>query len=102
MLYLSIFDAKENISIEDINREREEWHQKGQDKILQKMCQRIRRYEIVGKSPLRIIFVVETDNPNALNILSHHFGNEWISNTYPAIQREMFEAMEEDKSIIGG
>jgi hypothetical protein len=101
MLYIAIFDAKENISIEDINREREEWHQKGQDKLLQKICQRIRRYEIVGKSPLRIIFV-ETDNPNALNILSHHFGNEWISNTYPAIQREMFEAMEEDKSIIGG
>lgn len=102
MLYVAIFDAKENISIEDINRERQEWHQKGQDKLFQKMCQRIRRYEIAGKSPLRIIFVIETDNPNALNILSHHFGNEWISTTYPVIQREMFEAMEEDKSIIGG
>ncbi len=66
------------------------------------MCQRIRRYEIVGKSPLRIIFVIETDDPQALNILSHHFGNEWISTTYPVIQREMFEAMEEDRHIIGG
>ncbi len=66
------------------------------------MCQRIRRYEIAGKSPLRIIFVIETDDPQALNILSHHFGNEWISTTYPAIQREMFEAMEVDRSIIGG
>ncbi len=102
MLYISIFDVKENTSMEDINRERDEWYKKGKDKIFQNMCQRIRRYEIVGKSPLRIIFVIETDDPQALNILSHHFGNEWISTTYPVIQREMFEAMEEDRHIIGG
>ncbi len=66
------------------------------------MCHRIDRYEVAGKSPLRIIFVIETNNPNALNILSHHFGEGWISVTYPALQREMYEALEEDKSIIGG
>ncbi len=102
MLYISIFDAKEESSIDDINREREEWYRKGKDKLFQKMCHRIDRYEVVGKSPLRIIFVIETDDPNALNILSHHFGDEWISVTYPALQREMYEALEEDRSIIGG
>ncbi len=102
MLYISIFDAKEESSIDDINREREEWYKEGNDKTFQKMCQRIDRYEVVGKSPLRIIFVIETDDPNALNILSHHFGDEWISVTYPALQREMYEALEEDRSIIGG
>ncbi len=102
MLYISIFDAKEEVSMDEINREREEWYKKGRDKTFQKMCQKINRYEVVGKSPLRIIFVIETDDPHALNILSHHFGNGWISGTYPALQREMYEAMEEDKSIIGG
>ncbi|MBI4681419.1 MAG: hypothetical protein HY753_09530 [Nitrospirae bacterium] len=102
MLYISVFDAKEEVSIGAINREREEWYKKGRDKIFQKMCKRIDRYELVGKSPLRIIFIIETDNPHALNMLTHHFGNEWITVTYPAMQREMHEAMVEDKSIIGG
>jgi hypothetical protein len=102
MLYVAIFDAKEEVPIERINRERKEWYKKGKDKMFQKMCKRIDRYEIVGKSPLRIIFVIETDDPQALNILSHHFGNEWVSTTYPAIRREIFEAIEEDKSIIAG
>ena len=102
MLYISVFDAKEEVSIGAINREREEWYKKGRDKIFQKMCKRIDRYEVVGKSPLRIIFIIETDNPHALNMLTHHFGNEWITVTYPAMHREMHEAMVEDKSIIGG
>lgn len=102
MLYVSIFDAKDNISINEINKEREEWYKKGKSNTFQKLCQKIVRYEIAGKSPLRIVFIIETDNLNALNILSHHFGEAWISVTYPALQREMHEALEEDKSIIGG
>jgi hypothetical protein len=102
MLYVSIFDAKESISIDEINREREEWYRKGRDKIFQKMCERIERYELAGKSPQRIIFIIETDNPRAINLLSHHFGKGWTSTTYPAIQREMYEALEEDRSIIAG
>lgn len=46
--------------------------------------------------------MIETDNPRALNILSRHFGNEWISTAHPVINRALYEAMEEDKSIIGG
>lgn len=102
MLYISIFDAKENVSINEIQQERDEWYKKGRDKIFQNMCRQIIRYEILGKSPLRIIFVIDTDDPQALNILSRHFGNGWTSTSYPAVQREMFEALEEDKHIIGG
>lgn len=102
MLYVCIFDAKEDTTTEDITREREEWFGMGKDKIFQGMCKKIRRYEIAGKSPLRIIFIIETKNPRALNMLSRHFGNEWISTSYPAIHREIYEAMEEDKHIIGG
>lgn len=102
MLYISIFDAKKDVSIEEVNKEREEWYKKGRDKTFQNMCQRIERYEIAGKSPLRILFIIETNEPQALNTLSHHFGDLWESITYPALQREIYEAMEEDKSIIGG
>jgi len=102
MLYITIFDAKKDVSMEEVNREREDWYKKGRDKTFQKMCQRIERYEVVGKSPLRILFIIETNKPDALNMLSHHFGDLWESVTYPALQREIYEAMEEDRSIIGG
>ncbi len=102
MLYISIFDAKDNVSLQEINRERDEWFKKEKDKVFQQMCKKIERYEIVGKFPLRIVFLIETDDPHALNILSHHFGEGWSSTTYPVIKRELYEAMEEDRSIIGG
>lgn len=102
MLYMSIFDAKDNISMQEINRERDEWFKKEKDKVFQRMCKKIERYEIVGKFPLRIVFLIETDDPHALNILSRHFGEGWSSATYPVIKRELYEAMEEDRSIIGG
>ncbi len=102
MIYVSIFNAKENVSIAGINKEREEWYQKGKDKTFHSMCKRIERFEVAGKSPLKIFFVVETDNPDALNMLSRHFGASWTSETYPVLQREIHEALEQDKSIIGG
>lgn len=102
MLYVAIFDAKEETTLEDINREREEWVKKGKDKVFEKMCNRIDRYEVAGSSPLKIVFVIETDDPHALNVLSHHFGALWYSVTYPVIHRGIYEALEEDKTIVAG
>ncbi|MBI5187608.1 MAG: hypothetical protein HZA07_00825 [Nitrospirae bacterium] len=102
MWYISIFDAKENVSREEIRKEREEWIKKGKDKVFHQKCRTINRYEVIGRSPLKIIFVIETDDPYALIILSRHFGDGWNSVTYPMIQREIYEALEEDTTIIGG
>lgn len=102
MWYISIFDAKEDISLKEIEHEREEWVKKGRDKVFQQRCRTISRYEVVGISPLKVIFVIDTDDPSALNLLSRHFGDEWYSVTYPIIQRQIYEALEEDRTIIGG
>lgn len=102
MLYISIFDAKDNISRDDINIEREQWLKEDKDKFFQKKCKTIKRYEVVGISPLRIFFIIETDDPTALNMLSSHFGDAWNSIAYPVVQREIIEALEEDRAVIGG
>ncbi len=102
MLYLSVFDAKGNVTLEEINRERAEWFHKGRDRVFQGMCKSISRYEVAGRVPLKIFFVIETDDPNALNLLSHHFGDMWDSVSYPVIKRELYEALKEDKTIVGG
>jgi len=102
MLYIAIFDAKEDTTLEEINREREEWIKKGRDKVFERMCKSIKRYEVIGASPLKIVFVIETEQPQALNMLSRHFGDSWYSTAYPAIQREIYEALEEDRTISEG
>jgi len=102
MWYLSIFDAKEDVSLKEIEKEREKWINKGKQKVFQQRCRTINRYEILGHSPLKIIFCIETDDPSVLNLLSRHFGDAWNSVTYPMIRREIYEALEEDKTIIGG
>jgi len=102
MLYLSIFDAKENTTRTDINRERSEWLKKGRDRIFQQKCRAINRYEVMGLSPLKIILIIETDEPDALHLLSTHFGDAWNSVTYPIVQREIAEALEADTAVIGG
>jgi hypothetical protein len=102
MLYVAIFDAKEDTTLVDINREREEWIRKGRDKVFEKMCKSISRYEVAGTIPMKIFFVIETDNSKALTMLAHHFGEFWYCITYPVIQRQIYEALEEDRTIAEG
>jgi hypothetical protein len=35
-------------------------------------------------------------------MLSRHFGDYWYCITYPVIQREIYEALEEDRTIAEG
>lgn len=102
MWYVSIFDAKENVTRKDIHRERASWIKKGKDKIFHQRCKTIKRYEVIGSSPLKIFFVIETNDPITLNMLTNHFGDAWNSTTYPIVQREIAEALKEDTAVIGG
>lgn len=102
MLYISVFEAKERTSLSDINRERDSWFKKGRDKVFQSKCSAITRYEVLGGSPLRIFFVIDTDDPTALHLLTRHFGNLWDAVTYPVLERELVRALEEDHAIVAG
>ncbi|MBI5418000.1 hypothetical protein HZA55_08665 [Candidatus Poribacteria bacterium] len=102
MLYISIFNSKKETTEEEILKERKEWIKKGKDRIFHKKCKIINRYEVLGTFPLKIFFIIETDDVSALNLLSHHFGDGWHSVTYPIAHREIYEAMAEDRTIICG
>jgi len=102
MLYVSVFNAKENISRDIINLERKEWIDKGFNERFKLRCKSFKRYEVLGISPLKIFFVIDTDDHGAINLLSTHFGDAWNSITYPVIDREIEDALEEDHAVIGG
>ena len=102
MWYIATFEAKDTAKLKEINKEREEWISQGKDKLMLDKCRTFQRYEVLGKSPLTVVFIIETDDPRVLNILSRHFGDSWNSYTYPVTQRQIFEALEQDCTIIGG
>jgi hypothetical protein len=102
MWYICILDAKQDASFEDIHLERERWIKEGKEKVFQEKCKVIKRYEVIGKSPLKIIFLIQTDDPSILNILTQHFGDTWDAVTYPVIQRNIPEAVKYDHTVIGG
>ena len=102
MWYVSIFDAKENITLEQIQQERKRWLELDKNRIFMQKCKTINRYEVLGFAPLKIIFVIETDDPDILNLFSHHFSDLWNSVTYPVIPRSIAEALEGEHFVIGG
>ncbi|MFC1524138.1 hypothetical protein ACFL6N_05035 [Thermodesulfobacteriota bacterium] len=102
MMYLSCFDAKAEVSAKDINKEREKWVEEGRDKQLLEKCRSVKRYEVIGKSPLQIVFIIDTDDPTALNILARHFGKKWNCVTYPVIERDIRAALQADTTIVAG
>ena len=102
MLYVAIFDAKENISRETINLERKEWIEKHFNEKFKLRCKTFKRYEVLGISPLRIFFVIDTDDQGAINLLATHFGDICNSITYPVIDRDIEDALKEDHAVVGG
>ena len=99
MWYVAVFDAKEDVARKEIYHERSEWLKK-REKVFQKKCKTIRRYEVVGSSPVKVFFVIETDDPSTLNVLSNHFGDTWDSVIYPVIERGIAEALKEDLTRV--
>ncbi len=93
MWYVSVFDAKETVTRKEIYRERAEWLKKGKERMFQIKCKTINRYEVLGSSPLKIFFVIETDDSTALTVLTNHFGDAWNSITYPIVHRGMAQAL---------
>jgi hypothetical protein len=95
MWYIATYDAKEDVMRSVIYQERASWL-KTKAKIFEKKCKTIKRYEVIGSSPVKVFFLIETDDPRTLNILSNHFGDAWYSETFPVIERGIAEALKED------
>jgi hypothetical protein len=77
-----------------------EWVKVSRDELLHKKCKMIRCYETLTGTPQKLIIMMETDEPDALDLLSRDFGSDWSIETYPL--HEMYEVLEEDHSIVAG
>ncbi len=95
MWYVVVLEAKEDVTRKEIYYERSEWLKKRAKSFLKK-CKTIKRFEVAGSSPVKVFFLIETDDPRTLNVLSNHFGDTWDCVIYPVIERGIAEALKED------
>jgi hypothetical protein len=100
MKYLSICNAKKTIPAMAKAEEIAEWVKVSKDELLHKKCKMIRCFETLTGKPQKLIIMMETNEPDALNLLSRDFGNDWNIETYPV--HEIHELLEEDHSIVAG
>jgi hypothetical protein len=101
MWFVSIYDAKKNVTRKEIYRERASWL-KNREQLFKTKCKTIKRYEVIGSSPLKVFFLIETDNPKTLNLLSNHFGDAWKSQTFPVIERGIADLLKEEAADSEG
>lgn len=100
MKYVSICNAKKRIPPMANSEDISEWVNVSKDELLHKKCRMIKCYETLAGTPQKLIIMLDTDDPEAVNMLSRDFGNDWIIETYPL--HEMYEILEEDHSIVAG
>jgi hypothetical protein len=101
MWFVSILSAKDHVTRKEIYRERGSWL-KDREKLFKKKCKTIKRYEVIGSSPLKVFFIIETDDPRTLNLLSNHFGDAWDAHTFPVIERGIAELLKEEAEYSEG
>ena len=77
-----------------------EWIKVSKDQLLHRKCKEIKCYEMKAGASQKLIIMIDTDEPDALKLLSRDLGNNWNLKTHPLHYVE--EAMEEDHSVIGG
>jgi len=100
MRYVSICSLKSGLPLSTKAKDIKEWIKVSKDEPLHKKCRMIKCYEIMNDPPKKLLLMIDTDEPNALNLLAGDFGVDWNIETYPL--HELEESMEEDHSIIAG
>lgn len=77
-----------------------EWVKVSRDEALHRKCRMIQCYETLAGAQQKLIIILDTNEPDAMSMLSRDFGNDWSLEIYPL--HELHEVLEQDHSIVAG
>ena len=69
--------AKAGATPEAIKDKREEWVAQGKDRQLAGRCRSAQRFLLKEHTPPQVFWLLETDDSEAVNVLTNHFGDLW-------------------------
>lgn len=77
MWFWLVATVKTNATPVAINAKRQEWLAQGKERQLVGRCRSAQRYVVEQHAPLQVLWLLETDDRDAVNILTDHFGDLW-------------------------
>lgn len=92
MVFVVIGDAKPGISLEQIKANRQAYIEWERRSPYAGKYQTLARYEVVGASPKKTFWVMQTDDPAVIHGLVEFFADVWNIQACPVVQRNIVEA----------
>jgi hypothetical protein len=62
---------------ETIAAKRHQWVTQGKDRQLRERCRSAQRYVVEKRTPSQVFWLLETDDPNVVKLITDHFGDLW-------------------------
>ncbi len=93
MWFWVMAQAKDTARPEAIAAKRKQWVTQGKDRQLRQRCRTAQRYVVVGAAPASVFWLIETDDPAAVHLITEHFGELWDIETRVVLPQPVAEAV---------
>ena len=75
--------AKAHATSQTIAAKRHQWLSQGKNEQLTARCRSAQRYVVEQHSPPRVFWLLDTDDPMTVQLITDHFGDLWEIEVYP-------------------
>ena len=82
MWWWLIATAKPHATPEVIAAKRHQWVAQGKDRQLRARCRAAQRYVVEDASPPKVFWLLDTDDRDAVGLITDHFGDLWEIDVY--------------------
>ena len=89
MLFVVVGDAKPEATLYEIKENRQAFVEWEQSSPYAGRYETIARYEVVGASPKKTFWLMESDDADIIHSLVEFFADVWNITAYPVIQRDI-------------
>ena len=85
--------ARHDVTWDEIKQRRKAWKEQEKDALLMERCRSAQRYSVVGASPPRVFWLLETEDPEAVELIIEHFGDVWDLDSHLVIPQNVSQAL---------
>ena len=87
-----IATAKAHATPDVIAAKRHQWVAQGKDRELTARCRIAQRYVVEGATPPKVFWLLDTDAPETVELITEHFGDLWSIEVMPVTPQHLSQA----------
>ena len=85
--------AKEHATPAVIDAKRHQWTAQGKDRELASRCRTAQRYVVERASPPRVFWLLDTEAPDTVKLITEHFGDLWTIEVFQVTPQAIAQAV---------